>query len=425
MYKFFVLLFLTLFISGCSSSNSFSTTQSNLAVVPHHKNSIPMVVILVNFSNKTIGSSNLTWSSKMFGTQAHQLNNYFAEVSDSQFQYTKANENYATANDGIIEVTLNKTHPNISIDSSSFDTIVHGDLLLAMTLADKYIDFSNYDFNANGHITPDELIITFIIAGYEDAYEGRHVQNGIWAHQNCVSSQYTPTLDSVTLMGCADKGNYALFGEEHNILKPHYATIGIIAHELGHSTFSLPDLYNTAGSTGGIGYFGLMGAGVWAKQSLLDYAGATPPHFCAWSKLYLGWYHAYETKGSTVLYATNSSSYNILKIPIDNTNYYLLENRNNSGYDTGLYSLSGNFDGGIAIWHINETYLTVKNFDFNNVNSITTDKGVDLIEATVQTIDQGYGGDEAALFYNPNLTYYDNKVSSISAQGSAMTLNVN
>ena len=399
--------------------------HTDIAQVPHRKSTIPMLGILISYNNIQISSSISSWSAKLFGKSEHQLNHYYAEVSNSQFEFEKANETNGITNDGIVSVTLNRDHPDTDIDKSYFSSKMHPDLRDALIAVDNDIDFSNYDTDANGHITPDELLFTFIIAGYEDSYQGWHVTNGVWANKGCTDYQFTPTLDGVTLMNCQYNGNFAMFGEQHDIYNPHIATIGIIAHELGHSAFALPDLYNTSGSDSGIGIFGLMAAGSWSKQNRREEAGNTPTHFSAWSKVYMGWSTPIEESGSVSLTQTTSEDYNIIKIPISTNNYYLLENRNNSGYDKGLYSLDGTFNGGVAIWHINEEKLTLDNFLLNNVNNDTSNKGVDLVEAQETYIDFMGDGGEKALFYSPYITSFGTKVTDISTRGSVMNLNIN
>jgi len=414
-----------------STSSDNGTTNDvvtpSLAVVPHAKTSIPMLAILVSYNNITIDAPDATWSEKLFGTNPHQLNNYYAEISNSKFQFTKANESNATLNDGVVSVHLNYNHPNTSVSSTSFDSMAYPDLKDALVAVDAQVDFSNFDSDANGVISSDELVLTFIIAGYEDAYEGTHVTNGIWAHQYCMNdSANIPTLDSVSLMDCSTGGKFALFGEKHNLANPHDATIGIIAHELGHAAFAFPDLYNTAGSYGGIGYFGLMGSGLWARQDSVEFHGNTPTHVTAWNKVYTGWVTPRSATGSTTLSETASASYDIIKIPINSSSYYLLENRNNSGYDKGLFSLKGTFNGGMALWKIDETKLSKSYFDANTVNADTANKGVDLVEAANATLDTlaHDAGDEKALFYLENVSSYESSVTGISSRGSLMTLTI-
>ncbi len=308
-----------------------------------------------------------------------------------------------------------------------FANIVYPDLKAALEKLDDDISFDFYDKDGNGHISSTELLLTFIIAGYEDSYEGMHVTQGIWGHQSCVSSTYTPTLDGVTLMSCSNDGNYALFGEKHNRSNPHDATIGIIAHELGHSAFNLPDLYNTADSSnGGIGAFGLMGSGIWTQKSYTEHAGQTPAHMCAWSKVYTGWITPDETTGAKVMNATSTNSFNVVKVPINSDEYYLLENRNNSGYDRGLFSLNGDFNGGLAIWKIDETKLTSDKILSNSVNTDNNNKGVDIIEAAEADIDSGGYGHEKNLFYSGNVnSFVDANVADISVRGETMTFDLN
>ncbi|MBU0720833.1 M6 family metalloprotease domain-containing protein [bacterium] len=426
----FVLLFLTfIMLVGCGSSSSGEVVEEEALPEPHGKSSIPMLVLLVSYNDIKVSSSESVWGAKLFGKNQHELNHYYIEVSNSNFEFSRAAENDGVADDGIVSVELDKNHPDTDINSVDFAANVYPDLKAALVAVDAEVDFSNYDGDANGYISPDELLLTFIIAGYEDAYAGYHVSKGIWAHQYCMTSAANvPVLDGVGLMDCYNEGNFALFGERHDNTpsRTHDATIGIIAHELGHSAFSLPDLYNTSASTGGIGYFGLMGAGTWSIQNSSEYYGNTPTHFSAWSKLYNGWITPVEGQGYLSLFETSSADYNVLKIPIDSSSYYLLENRNNSGYDKGLYSLTGDFNGGMALWHINESKLTNYYIASNTVNADTNNKGVDLVEAVYGTIDSdGSGGDESALFYYGNVDSFETLVSDVSARGSQMTLNIN
>ena len=426
MHKFLLFLISSVFFFfvGCGSGSSvLQQDHTPLATVPHAQSTIPMLGILVNYSNQQISSDDTTWSNKLFGTDEHQLNHYYQEVSNLHFKFAKVIESYGIANDSIVSVDLPKEHPDSAILSHTYP-----DLKSALNAVDTYVDFSQYDTNTDGKITPNELILTFIIAGFEDAYEASHVSNGVWAHQYCMtSSTNSPTLDGVSLMGCQNGGNFALFGERHDLAHPHDATIGIIAHELGHATFNLPDLYNTQNvNSGGIGNFGLMSGGTWAQQNSVEYAGNTPVHFSAWSKIYNGWLNATTSTGNVTLHASSSSSYNIVKIPINATSYYLLENRGNNGYDKGLYSLTGSFDGGMALWKIDETKLTAQHFNDNDVNADTQNKGVDLVEAQVGNIDStGGGGDEDALYYEGNKNSFSTLITNISQRGSSMSLNIN
>lgn len=430
MYRF-VLLFIFLFFQfGCEDKVSVSSLDENetkpALVKKITRDSVPLLVVLVNFNNQIIESSESQWYQKLFSENNNSLNHYYIEVSNENFKYLSANENWKN-NDGIISVFLSDNHPNTDIDNLYMEDRIYGSVTKALVATDQYINFADYDTDGNGNITPDELTIVFIFAGFEDAYEGRHVYNGVWGHQNCMKNiDRIVTLDGVSLMGCANNGNFALFGEKHNYINPHDATIGIIAHELGHATFNLPDLYNTFDPySGGIGMFGIMGSGTWSVKNNQEAAGTTPTHFTAWSKIYNGWIQAQEEKGNVTLFETASNEYNIIKIPIDAQHYYLLENRNKNGYDEGLLSLEGDFVGGIAIWKIDETKLTLQHIKDNDVNADTNNKGVDLVEAQDSLIDtQGGDGAANALFFKGNKDSYKDFITQISSSGNKMNLNI-
>ncbi len=71
--------------------------------------------------------------------------------------------------------------------------------------------------------------------------------------------------------------------------------VGTIAHETGHA-FGLPDLYDTSGGTQGIGGWGIMGSGNYARPY-------SPSSFDPWSLLTLGW-ATVDTLGTSRLVTT-------------------------------------------------------------------------------------------------------------------------
>ena len=90
------------------------------------------------------------------------------------------------------------------------------------------------------------------------------------------------TLDNVSLMGRTDsaygQNGFSQFGERHGSSSSDTwdATIGVMAHELGHAYFDLPDLYDTSAIGEGIGAFGLMGGGSWGKNHQVKKPGQHP-----------------------------------------------------------------------------------------------------------------------------------------------------
>ncbi len=435
----FYLLGLLLFFVGCGSdsaapksnpSTSSSSAASSSQAPTLTQSTRNMLVIRINYADITLKSDATLWSEKIFGTGEGTLNHFYAQNSLGQFTFKSVKENEGIPDDGIVTVTLNSNHPDPGNNFSD----LHPDFKTALQQADAYVDFAAFDSNANGAISSDELLIVFIVAGAEDAY-GPCSFPGVFAHQYCTNSANSATADGVTLTKCSSGGNYAVFGERHCNQDDtcHDATIGIIAHELGHAAFDLPDLYDTtpasAPDSAGIGYFGLMGAGMWGtKEPFGAFEGSSPAHFCAWSKIENGWVRPEVVSKTAALHVTlhesASADYNIYKLPINANEYYLLENRNNNGYDQGLAVIEGVFKGGMALWHINDSVIATGRF-FNMVNADKNNKGVALIEANHAVLDSSVSarGDEKNLFYATNRDHFHEgnvSIDAISRRGSIM-----
>lgn len=87
-----------------------------------------------------------------------------------------------------------------------------------------------------------------------------------------------------------------------------------------------------------------MASGSWGSTT--GYAGSSPTHFDAWSKMFLEFATPVvpSLAGDYALKGSGTSQYNILKISTSDPNqYFLLENRQFAGFDASLenYSVSG------------------------------------------------------------------------------------
>jgi hypothetical protein len=240
------------------------------------------------------------------------------------------------------------------------------------------------------------------------------------------------------------------------------ATLGVMAHELGHAYFELPDLYDTSETGAGIGNFGLMGSGAWGYKSLSEKSGATPVHLSAWSKEKIS-----ACVPQTVDSGTNNitlpavfqssihaASCGIYKASTSTSDeYFLFENRSPGGYDRGLYfkilygghdSIYSNNDelytGGVAIWHVKDILSSCLNLSTNNCEA-QSPKLVDLEEANDGDLDNALSnGRTTHLFYSGNSVSFSNSstpdsklydcsssgisATNISAAGDNMTLTI-
>jgi M6 family metalloprotease-like protein len=406
-----------------------SRTVNAVIMVVKETKILPLLIIRIEFNDYNFTSSATVWHSKIFGNNESELNHYYNEISYGTFKFQEAIESDDIANDGIITVHLNENHPGNS--NNEFLTRINN----AVALADNSIDFSAYDTNRDGAISKDELQLMYLVAGGESA---TGTNPGIWAHAWCMygGNAEAPTHDGVKLMNCSNNGGYSRFGERHG---SHDATIGIIAHELGHAVFNLPDLYDTeGGDSEGIGNFGLMGSGNWTYKNGDIFSGETPIHMTSWSKYKAGFtiptvidinQSGLNIKGASF------TDYKFYRIETKRLGeYFLLENRASNGYDRGFYALSGSGDymGGLLILHIDENQAN--NQDVNH-------KMVDVEEANdIGLDDKSHRGHYNNLFFDgnsnrftstttPDSKRYDGvdsniSITNISTVGDTMTLDI-
>ncbi len=129
-------------------------------------------------------------------------------------------------------------------------------------------------------------------------------------------------------------------------------TCGVFCHELGH-IFGLPDLYDTDYSSRGIGYWSVMAYGCWLGP---DGLGGCPARLDAWCLAELGFTAPVDITSNVLNTEIRSvaDGGEICRLWPDGnpaSEYFLVENRQNTGYDSYLPG------DGLLIWHIDETRL--------------------------------------------------------------------
>jgi M6 family metalloprotease-like protein len=158
--------------------------------------------------------------------------------------------------------------------------------------------------------------------------------------------------------------------------------IGTIAHETGH-VFGLPDLYdtglNSAEVTQGIGEWGLMGSGSYARPY-------SPARFEAWSLFELGWV-AVDTlsSGREMRLGPVATSDTVLYLPVPGTDeFYLLENRQAQESDSAQMNPafgSRQKAPGLLVWHIDQGQVDQHGFLTDNRVNAGLVHGVALVQA--------------------------------------------
>lgn len=339
-----------------------------LDIPPKYSKDQNALLIMVEFNDRKLSTNELQWYNYMFADK-YSVKTFYEDVSYGKINLHPATENFGEKNNGIIKISLDIPHPNSGNEFQKCKDAV----LAALMKSDEYIDFKGFDTNKNGSIDEGELAILTVFAGFESS--GTDMTPSINAHKFTLGSK-TFYFDNVSI------SNYVVIGElsyDKNIsIYPYQNTPAVASHELGH-VFGLPDLYDTDYTSRGIGFFGLMGLGGHLKENS-GARGLVPVDFSPWSRIYLKLSEptTVNVSGDYQLFSKETGEYNILKIPINDHEYFLLENRTFTLYDAPLSSINSN--SGILIWHIDEDVINNK-FITNTINDDELRKGIDLEES--------------------------------------------
>ena len=362
------------------------------------------LVILVNFTDVAFETSKAELDSMLIGknytrdysytyrgktyrvTSNGSARQYFEDVSFGQY-----NPHF----DVVGPVTISKEHSYYGQNNSKGrDSKPEYMIEEACKLADTEcnVDFSQYDNDGDGYVD----FVFVIYAGYGEADGGG--ANTIWPH--------AWNLYQAAGRMCKVDGKiidlYACGNEMDNYTK-HHTGIGTFCHEFSH-VLGLPDLYETTG----YGTHKTMG-----QWSILDYGpynndGNTPPAYSAYERFFMGWLTprlitepenitlAELNDSQEALLISSSDQHNLIGNDPDPTTFYLLENRQQTGWDEYLPG------HGLMLTKIQYNY---KKWYDNTVNNTAKSMGVDLIEADGKAPDyddarpsNGYMGKAKDLF---------------------------
>ncbi len=214
-----------------------------------------------------------------------------------------------------------------------------------------------------------------------------------------------------------------------------YGLTGVIALMVGFAS-GLPPLWDLESGESRIGIFGLM------DQGSNNGRGLIPSSPDAWTRIFAGWENPEIVKSDNPVSLPSRSENDMVKIPITDSEYFLIENRRNSIYagvsidslryaiweeteryppfieilidsvsiekdENGVIIAVPNYDlglpaSGLLIWHIDEDIINSGINDYS-INSERIFKGVDLEEADGA---QDIGYPNIHLFSDPSSGYF-------------------
>jgi len=220
---------------------------------------------------------------------------------------------------------------------------------------DQVTDWSQYDWDGDGEV--DQVMI--IYAGEGEADGGPSYT--IWPHEwTLEASEYYGGMGPVDVGNNLKVNTYAVANE--GSIQEFYGMeylaingIGTICHEFSHC-LGLPDMYDT-------NYSGFFGMDAWSLMDQGSYNGDgfVPSGYTSYDKYAIGWITPTElttAKDVTNMRAlTDADDVYIIKNSNHPDEYYLLENRQQKGWDAktpakGMLVLHVDYDPEIWEWNL-------------------------------------------------------------------------
>lgn len=252
--------------------------------------------------------------------------------------------------------------------SSSIDVNISQLLVEALDDADSQVDFSDYDWDGDGYVD----LIFLLYAGLGEANGGD--ENTIWPHQGQFSVGWK--YDGVTI------NKYACSCELQS--ETQIDGIGTFCHEFSHC-LGLPDMYDTNYENYGMGYWDVMCYGCYLGDSFI------PCAYTSYERMYCGWQQPTEITADTTVTDMgplgNDGETYIIYNEGHTDEYYLLENRQRTGWDASLYGeglLVMHVDFDSDIWSDNLVNTTSDGNDHQRCTVIPADNSTDI--TTVQSV---------------------------------------
>lgn len=262
---------------------------------------------------------------RVSGIMYGAVSDYFIEQSDSLFQPEFKVIGPVTLQNGYAFYGSNGSgREGADVNISAFYSE-------ACKLAIEGNDIKWDDFDNNGDGKVD--FVFFIYAGYGENDSSIDDPNTIWPKESV--SSLNVTVDEKTI-------TFGAYGCTNEVYNGHQDGIGTIVHEISHG-LGLPDLYNTSKSdtSFGMDMFDVMDSGNY--QSL----GTMPCCYSTYERDFMGWRPLEVLAADTALTLTinpqevGGKGYKIVN-PANENEYFILENRQNLGFDYRFGIHSGN-----------------------------------------------------------------------------------
>lgn len=300
------------------------------------------LVVLVDFKNKKFADGHdLEYYKNVINGKdfTNEEEGYVGSVRD--YFLAQSNGQFELDFDVVGPVTMSKNYGYYGGDSQyQKDDKVYEMIKEACDGIQDQVNLKDYDWDGDGEA--DQVF--FLYAGLGQASGG--TASTIWPHES--ELRYWPcgvlsySTGKINTYACANELQPETQGSSRYIS----AGIGTICHEFSHC-LGFADMYDTSGGGGyGMSVFDVMDQGSYNGN------GFVPCNYTAFERIYAGWVEPIELDvPATVKDMKSVSDYGrpFIMYNYKNTNeYFLMENRQNTGWDEGLYGSNG-----LLIVHVN------------------------------------------------------------------------
>jgi len=262
-------------------------------------------------------------------------------------------------------------------------------LIAALGKVDAQIDWTQYDSDGDGFVD----LVAFMQPALDGAC-GPKGNNHLWSHRFALGPYRThsttvvngQTVNVKVADYILESGVGGASGCDTTAIMP----IGTVAHETGHG-FSLPDLYDTDGSSEGVGEFSLMGSGNYTSSF-------SPSRMDVWSLNELGWVIVTPlgANGAYTFGPAKPAVDTALFVPVTGSNprgeYFLLENRQGVLSDSAMIHdhcvvwyrpaiPPASCGGGLIVWHVDSLQIAQHGFDVDNRVNAGPIHGLEPVQA--------------------------------------------
>lgn len=269
------------------------------------------LVILVSFSDQDFSTEDTqAYFDRLFNMRGFSERGVPGSVAD--YFRDQSNGLFNIQFDVFGPIKVNKRMRDTSYGEAAFR-------MAAQQLVDSLdIDFSLYDWDGDKEVDQ----VYYLTAGYCANGGASHVKGCLWPNTGSISSVRTPDGYRISA--------YSSSAEKWYNDIP--CGLGTICHEFSHS-LGLPDLYPTSGS-------GFSVVDEWDIMDGGNYTcwGWNPPNYSAVEKMLLGWLTPEDITGSGSITGMRplSEGGTAWRSIIEGDEYYMLENRQQTGWDFGL-----------------------------------------------------------------------------------------